>query len=117
MRLTDISLDRSSSPLAIAAVLVLGLLPLGLGNASAEEAPATDGVCFLVPLDGQTTATTGGAIALADMTVCYRALPAEFWSPSAPVLKAQATSPTAGSSPAPVDTGADAAAVAKPDPT
>lgn len=116
-RLTDIPPDRSSSPLASAVVLVLGLLAFGIGNASAEEAPATNGVCFVVPLDGQTTATAGGAMALADMTVCYRALPAEFWSPSAPVLKAQSTPPTAASGPVPVDTGDDAAAVAKPDPT
>jgi hypothetical protein len=101
----------------MATVLVFGLLVPGLGNALAEEAPATDGVCFLVSLDGQSTATAGGAMALADMTVCYRALPAEFWSPSAPVLKAQATTPTAASRPAPADAGADSVTVARPDPT
>ena len=117
-RLTDatcIPLGRTSAPLAAAAILVFILLAMGLASVSAADRPAAGGDCFLVPLDGQTTPSAGGPMAIADITVCYRALPAEFWSPAAAVLKAQV--PPSATAPAPADPGRDGIAGDGPDPT
>jgi hypothetical protein len=119
-RLSDAScipLDRASAPLALAVVLVFVLLVMGLADVSAADRSSAGGDCVLVRLDGDTTAATGAPTALADITVCYRALPADFWSPVAPVLRAQATRPAAAPASIPVDDAGVPVRGKKPDRT
>jgi hypothetical protein len=119
-RLSDAScipLDRASAPLALAVVLVFVLLVMGLADVSAADRTSAGGDCVLVRLDGDTTASAGAPTALADITVCYRALPADFWSPVAPVLRAQATRPAAAPASIPVDDAGVPVPGSKPDRT
>jgi hypothetical protein len=119
-RLTDAScipLDRASAPLALALVLVFVLLVMGLADVLAAERPSADNDCVLVRLDGDTTASTGAPMALADITVCYRALPEDFWSPVAPILRARATRPAAAPASIPVDDARGPVPGSKPDRT
>src|SRR5690606_12858915 len=88
---TCILVDRVSAPLAPAVIVVFVLLVMGLADALAADRSIAGDDCVLVRLDGDTSAAAGAPMALADITVCYRALPEDFWSPVAPVLRAQAT--------------------------
>jgi hypothetical protein len=112
-----ITLDRASAPLALAAVFLFVLLVMSCADVSAAERPSLGGDCAVVSLDGDTTASTGAPMALADITVCYRALPADFWSPVAPVLRAQATRPAAAPVSIPVDDAGVPVPGIKPDRT
>jgi hypothetical protein len=120
-RLTDASCipaDGASAPLAPAVVLVFVLpLVMGIADVLAADRPSAGKDCVLVRLDGDTTASTGAPMALADITVCYRALPEDFWSPVAPVLRAQATRPVAAPASMPADATGVPVAAGKPDRT
>jgi len=86
-----VSPSRAPFPPALAKIAVAALVVIGLGEVAAADGPVVTGDCYIVPLDGDTTASVGGPMALADITVCYRALPAEFGLPLGPLLRARAT--------------------------
>lgn len=84
-----VPLDRSPAALALALVLGLMLVIVAmLGATAAETTAAATAECETISLGGQTTAAEGDAAAAADITICYRPLPADMDPPAGTVLQA-----------------------------
>jgi hypothetical protein len=85
-----VPLDRSPAGLALALVLGLMVVIVAVVKATAAEpvAVASPG-CETLSIGGPMTAGDGDAVALADITICYRPLPSEFGAAPAPMLRAE----------------------------